>query len=82
MDVVLLVCWIEDNPVKFSIQTRGDIVDGNIRALPAESLLGMIIPMTWNRRTFKAKVLNYGNGNTIVINFIPMQNHCLRLILI
>jgi len=61
MDSVLLICWIEDNPIKFSIQTRSDISDGNLRGLPFESLIEKVIDINWNRRQFKAKIINFGN---------------------
>jgi len=67
METYFLVCWIEDDPIKFSVHGRADISDGNLRALPAETLVGLTVDMNWNRRICKAKILNSGNLNQFKI---------------
>lgn len=68
METFILVCWVDDDPIKYSVQSRCDICDGNLRAMPFETLVGMVVDMNWNRRTYKAKIINFGKSYMEFLN--------------
>ena len=69
----ILVCWIDEVPIKFTVMQRKDIVDGTKRLMEKNKLLHQVVTFSWKKRIYNGKIMRFGE--------LTKVNHNVRIII-